>query len=165
MSDQFFPIDIVMWIINICRGKCCGESNTCNMVFLGLRMVSHFISAILEFIMLNVSNLEYARYDSHATGLFGWIIVMICFMPACYCGSLGDAMDDFKCGSWSFKGYSIVFDIFFISYTIYITKVLQGELGNIATLIVIDIGLEFTSCFVVVVYFMLCCVVNEVAPS
>lgn len=165
MPDQiFFPIDIVMWIINIIRKKWCGGSDDCNIVFLGLRMLSHFISAIVEFIILNINNVEYARYDSPSTGLFGWIVFLLFIMPFVYIGCLANATLNFRCGSWFFKTCSISFDIFFLSYTVYITKALQGDLRNLATLIVVGIGLEFTVCFSVVVLFNCWNVDNEVDP-
>lgn len=168
MPDQiFFPIDIVMWIINILRKCCCGESNMCNVVCLGLRMLSHFISAIAEFVLLYINNTKYTWYDLYSAGLFVCIIILLGIMPFIYCHCFGHAGNNFRSGSWNFKIFSIIFDIFFISYTIYITRGLQGALGDLATLIVIDIVLEFTACFAMIIFFNccnMCNVDNEVHP-
>lgn len=126
MTDQVFvPIDLVMWIINTFRRCCCGESNTCNMVFLELRMLLHFSSALTEFIILNISHSEYAICDSPSMGLFVWITVLLIIMPLVYIGCLIEANNDFTPWSWALKGFSIFYDIFFLCYTVYITKTQQ----------------------------------------
>lgn len=166
MTDQVFvPLDLLMWNINTYRRCCCGESNTCNIVFLGLRMLLHFSSALTEFIILNISHSEYARYDSPSTGLFGWIMFLIIIMPLVYIGCLLGANVDFMLWSWAFKVFSIFYDIFFLCYTVYITKTLQGNYGKAATLIIIDIAGEFSALFFVVIYFSICNCDNEVVPS
>lgn len=166
MDDEvFIPIDLHMLIIYSFRKLCCGNNTLCEIVCFGIRMFVHFSSAILEFIVLNIDNLEYARCDSPSTGLFGWLISLLIIMPFAYIGFLVLATKNFKAGSWAFKGFSIFFDIFFISYTLYITKTLQGNYGSYALFIIIDIGIEFASSLFSGCYFYFCITDNIIWAS
>lgn len=90
-------------------------------------MFCHYVSALTEFIVLNVGNEDNARCDPTSKGLFGVLVTWYIIWPFLYGGLFYYQYIEenvYLYSLWGYKVASVFLDAFVLAYTIYVKKAL-----------------------------------------
>lgn len=80
------PTDFIIHFAHCCHRTCCNGNSTCLSIILGLKMICHYLSSLIEFFVLKGNNEDFARADSSSENLYRILVILLIGWPFVYVG-------------------------------------------------------------------------------
>lgn len=122
------PTDFNILLAHKCHKTFCNRNRTCLSIILGLKMICHYVSSLIEMFVLKGNNEEFARADSSSENLYRIFVILLIGWPFVYGGFLDYQFkheDKYNYSLWGFKFASVILDVFLLAYTIYFKENLE----------------------------------------
>ena len=191
-TARFIPIDLILFIVHILEKLCFKcfvdddieefEQRETKILhwFMQIRICVHYFSSLFEFIWINLAHEDYTRTDSPSKDLFWCLISLLVVMAVFYfvlCLLLKIKTFTYRgimIISYLFKHVAVLFDILLLTFSVYITAKIQGDLDYVSGLIVLDTACAITSAVLTPIAYILflkdyvedckCCKKKQVQP-